>query len=71
MGIRLERDECIVIFDKVIKMPNERENYAGIMKRGLKEGWSGHLRAEYEFSMTVCRSLASDIKVFVNHFLAG
>ncbi|MCW3130715.1 MAG: type II toxin-antitoxin system VapC family toxin, partial [Methanophagales archaeon] len=27
LGIRLERDECIVIFDEVTKMPNERENY--------------------------------------------
>ena len=66
MGIRLERIECIVIFDEVTKMPNERENYAGIVKRGLKEEWSGHLRTEYEFSMAVCRSLASDIEVFVN-----
>jgi len=66
LGIRLEKVECIVIFDEVTKMPNERENYAGIVKRGLKEEWSGHLRTEYEFSMAVCRSLASDIEAFVN-----
>ena len=47
-------------------MPNERENYMGIMKRGLKEEWSGYLRREYEFSMAICRSLASDDEVFVN-----
>ena len=50
----------------VTKMPNERECYAGIVKRGLKEEWCGYLKTEYEFSMAVCRSLASDIKVFVN-----
>jgi len=47
-------------------MPNERENYMGILKRGLKEEWSGYLRSDYEFSMAICRSLASDIEVFVN-----
>jgi hypothetical protein len=47
-------------------MPNERECYAGIVKRGLKEEWCGYLRTEYEFSTAVCRSLASDIEVFVN-----
>jgi hypothetical protein len=36
LGIRLEKVECIVIFDRVTKMPNERENYADIVKRGLK-----------------------------------
>jgi len=39
LGIRLERVECIVIFNEVTKMPNERENYEGIVKRGLKEEW--------------------------------
>ncbi len=38
----------------------------GIGKRGLKEEWNGYLRTEYEFSMAVCRSLASDIEKFVN-----
>jgi hypothetical protein len=33
------------------KMPNERECYAGIVKRGLKEEWCGYLKAEYVFSM--------------------
>ncbi|MHC1600576.1 MAG: hypothetical protein ACXQS5_07155, partial [Candidatus Methanospirareceae archaeon] len=47
-------------------MPNERENYEGIVKRGLKEEWCGYIRREYEFSMAVCRSLASDIEAFVN-----
>ncbi len=37
----------------------ERECYAGIMKRWLKEEWCGYLKTEYEFSMAVCRSLAS------------
>jgi len=66
LGIRLEKVESIAIFDRVTKMPNERENYAGIIKRGLKEEWRGYLRTDYEFSMAVCRSLASDIEVFVN-----
>ena len=66
MGIRLEKVECIVISDEVTKMPNERENYEGIVKRGLKEEWCGYIRREYEFSMAVCRSLASDIETFVN-----
>ena len=39
LGIRLEKVERIVIFDEVTKMPNERENYEGIVKRGLKEEW--------------------------------
>ena len=64
MGIRLEKVECIVYM--VTKMPNERECYAGIVKRGLKEEWCGYLKTEYEFSMAVCRSLASDVEVFVN-----
>ena len=34
VGIRLEKVECIVY--RVTKMPNERENYVGIVKRGLK-----------------------------------
>jgi len=38
LGIRLEKVERIVIFDEVTKMPNERENYEGIVKRELKEG---------------------------------
>jgi hypothetical protein len=62
----MERDKCIVIFDRVTKMPNKRENYVGIVERGLKEEWGGYLRSEYEFSMAICRSLASDIEVFVN-----
>ena len=66
MGIRLEKVECIVIFDEVTKMPNERENYEGIVKRGLKEEWCDYIRREYEFSMAVCRSLASDIETFMN-----
>jgi len=66
LGIRLEKVECIVISDEVTKMPNERENYAGIVKRGLKEEWCGYIRREYEFSMAVCRSLASDFETFVN-----
>ena len=37
-----------------------------MVKRGLKEEWRGYLRTDYEFSMAVCRSLASDIEVFVN-----
>jgi len=44
LGIRLEKVECIVISDKVTKMPNERENYEGIVKRGLKEEWCGYIR---------------------------
>lgn len=47
-------------------MPNERGNYVGIVKRGLKEEWCGYIGGEYEFSMAVCRSLASDIEAFVN-----
>ena len=62
----LEKEKNIVIFDRVTKMPNERENYVGIVKRGLKEEWGGYLRREYEFSLSICRSLASDIEVFVN-----
>ena len=46
-------------------MPNERENYEGIVKRGLKEEWCGYIRREYEFSMAVCRSLASDSETFM------
>ena len=46
-------------------MPNERENYEGIVKRGLKEEWCGYIRREYEFSMAVCRSLASDFETFM------
>ena len=65
MGIRLEKVERIVIFDEVTKMPNERENYEGIVKRGLKEEWCGYIRCEYEFSMAVCRSLASDFERFM------
>ena len=65
LGIRLEKVECIVIFDEVTKMPNERENYEGIVKRGLKEEWCGYIRREYEFSMAVCRSLASDFETFM------
>ena len=37
LGIRLEKIDCIVIFDRVTKMPNERENYVGIVKRELNE----------------------------------
>ena len=37
LGIRLEKVERIVIFDEVTKMPNERENYEGIVKRGLNK----------------------------------
>lgn len=66
LSIRLEKVECIVIFDVVTKMHDERENYAGIVKSGVKEEWCGYIRREYEFSMAVCRSLASDIEVFVN-----
>ena len=44
LGIRLEKVERIVIFDEVTKMPNERENYEGIVKRGLKEEWCGYIR---------------------------
>lgn len=64
LGIRLERVECIVYV--VTEMPNERENYEGLLKRGIKEEWQGYLRREYEFSMAICRSLAGDIEVFVN-----
>ena len=63
LGIRLEKVERIVIFDEVTKIPNERENYEGIVKRGLKEEWCDYIiRREYEFSMAVCRSLASDFE---------
>ena len=65
LGIRLEKVECIVISDEVTKMPNERENYEGIVKRGLKEEWCDYIRREYEFSMAVCRSLASDFETFM------
>ena len=65
LGIRLEKVECIVIFNEVTKMPNERENYEGIVKRGLKEEWCGYIRREYEFPMAVCRSLASDFETFI------
>jgi len=44
LGIRLEKVERIVILDEVTKMPNERGNYEGIVKRGLKEGWCGYIR---------------------------
>jgi len=53
LGIRLEKVERIVILGEVPKMPNERENYEGIVKRGLKEEWCGYIRREYEFSMAV------------------
>ena len=33
LGIRLEKVGRIVIFDEVTKMPDERENYEGIVKR--------------------------------------
>ncbi|MCW3137619.1 MAG: hypothetical protein OCU20_03000 [Methanophagales archaeon] len=56
--------ERIVIFDVVTKMPNEGDNYEGIVKRGLKEECCGYIRREYEFSMAVCRSLARDIEAF-------
>jgi len=65
LGIRLEKVERIVIFDEVTKMPNERENYEGIVKRELKEEWCDYIRREYEFSMAVCRSLASDFETFM------
>lgn len=66
MGIRLEKVECIVIFDEVTKMSNERENYEGIAKKGIKKEWCECIRHRYEFSMAICRSLASDIEAFVN-----
>ena len=47
LGIRLEKVECIVIFDEVAKMPNERENYEGIVKRGLKEAGTIPLSSFY------------------------
>ena len=47
-------------------MHDKRENYAGIVKSGVKEEWCGYIRREYEFSIAVCRSLASDIEAFVN-----
>ena len=47
LGIRLEKVECIVIFDEVTKMPNERENYEGIVKRGLKEAGTIPLSSLY------------------------
>ncbi|MCW7069497.1 MAG: hypothetical protein OCU17_02655 [Methanophagales archaeon] len=56
--------ERIVIFDVVTKMPNERDDYEGIVKRGLKEECCGYIRREYESSMAVCRSLARDIEAF-------
>ncbi|MHC1567938.1 MAG: hypothetical protein ACXQTD_09675, partial [Candidatus Syntropharchaeia archaeon] len=37
----------------------------GIVKRGLKEEWCDYIRREYEFSMAVCRSLASDFERFM------
>jgi len=43
-------------------MPNERENYEGIVKRGVKEEWCDYIRRKYGFPMAVCRSLASDIE---------
>jgi len=64
LGIRLEKVERIIL-DEVTKMPNERENYEGIVKRGLKDEWCGYIRREYEFSMAVCRSLASDFERFM------
>ena len=39
LGIRLEKIGCIVSFNRVTKMLNERENYVGIVKRGLTEEW--------------------------------
>ncbi len=62
LTIRLEKVECIVILDEVMQMPNERGSYGGIVKRGLKEEWSGYLRTEYEFSMAICRSLGYDVE---------
>ena len=44
MGIRLEKVGRIVVFDEVTKMPDERENYEGIVRRGLKEEWCGYIR---------------------------
>jgi len=70
-GHKLEKVERIVIFDEVTKMPNERENYEGIVKRELKEEWCGYIRREYEFSMAVCRSLASDFETFMKEARGG
>ena len=48
LGIRLEKKvERIIIFDEVTKMPNERENYEGIVKRGLKEAGTIPLSSLY------------------------
>ena len=47
LSIRLEKVERIVIFDEVTKMPNERENYEGIVKRGLKEAGTIPLSSLY------------------------
>ena len=70
MGIRLKKVKRI-IFDEVTKMPNERENYEGIVRRGVKEEWCDYIRRKYGFSMAVCRSLASDIEAFVNEVRGG
>ena len=43
----LEKVERIVIFDEVPKMPNKRENYEGIVKRGLKEAGTIPLSSLY------------------------
>ena len=64
MGIRLEKDECIVYI--VTKMPNERENYKGILKRRLNKEWCGYIKRKYELPMAICRSLANDIEMFVD-----
>jgi len=47
LGIKLEKVERIVILDEVAKMPNERENYEGIVKRGLKEAGTVPLSSLY------------------------
>ena len=52
-------------------MPNEGDNYEGIVKIGLKEECCGYIRREYEFSMAVCRSLARDIEAFCKRSEGG
>jgi len=52
-------------------MPNERDDYEGIVKRGLKEEFCGYIRREYESSMAVCRSLARDIEAFCERSEGG
>ncbi|MCW3138741.1 MAG: hypothetical protein N2V76_10150 [Methanophagales archaeon] len=47
-------------------MSNERENYEGIAKKGVKKEWCEYIRHRCEFSMAICRSLASDIEAFMN-----